>query len=147
MNQNWFEIRVKYQKIDERGAEKKVTEPYLIDAMSFSEAEARTIKELEPYISGGFSISTISRANLSDLFHFADGDRWFKCKLHYISIDEEKGTERKIVSWVMVQANDVKHAWDNLCKAMKDSVVDYEVQSVIETGITDVFPYDTETVE
>jgi hypothetical protein len=143
---NWFEIKVKYEKIDERGVAKKVTEPYLIDAMTFTEAEARTVKELQPYISNEFNISNIARANISDLFPFEDGDRWFKCKIAYISIDEEKGTERRKTSYALVQANDVKHAWDNLHIAMKGSVVDYEVSAVTETGILDVFPFNAEDI-
>lgn len=143
---NWFEVKVKYEKIDERGAVKKVTEPYLIDALTFTEAEARAVKELEPYLNGEFVISNIARANYTDLFPFDDGDRWFKCKLAYISIDEEKGTERRKSSYVLVQANDVKHAWDNLTKAMSDSVVDYEVNSIQETAIMDIFPFSAEGV-
>ncbi len=144
---NWFEVKVKYEKIDERGAQKKVTEPYLIDALTFTEAEARAINNLEPYISGEFIIQNISRVNYTDLFPFDDGDRWFKCKLAYISIDEEKGTEKRRSSYVLVQANDVKQAWDNLTKAMSNSVVDYEVNSIQESNIMDVFPFsaDSET--
>ena len=143
---NWFEVKVKYEKIDERGAVKKVTEPYLIDALSFTEAEARAITELEPYLSGEFIISNIARANYTDLFPFDDGDRWFKCKIAYISIDEEKGTEKRKMSYVLVQANDVKHAWDNLTTAMSDSVVDYEVSSIQETAIMDIFPFTADGV-
>lgn len=143
---NWFEVKVKYEKIDERGAVKKVTEPYLIDALTFTEAEARAIKELEPYLSGEFIISNIARANYTDLFPFDDGDRWFKCKIAYVSIDEEKGTEKRKTSYVLVQANDVKHAWDNLTTAMADSVVDYEVNSIQETAIMDVFPFSADAI-
>lgn len=138
---NWFEVKVKYEKIDERGAVKKVTEPYLVDALTFTEAEARAIAELEPYLSGEFIISNIGRAVITDLFPFDDGDRWFKCKIAYVSIDEEKGTEKRKTSYVFVQANDLKHAWDNLTKAMSDSVVDYEVKKIEETAVMDVFPY------
>jgi hypothetical protein len=143
---NWFEVKVKYEKIDERGAVKKVTEPYLVDALTFTEAEARAIQELEPYLSGEFIISNIARANYTDIFPFDDGDRWFKCKIAYISIDEEAGTEKRKTSYVLVQANDVKHAWDNLTKAMADSVVDYEVNSIQETAIMDIFPYSADSV-
>lgn len=143
---NWFEVKVKYEKIDERGAVKKVTEPYLVDALSFTEAEARAITELEPYLSGEFIISNIARANYTDLFPFDDGDRWFKCKIAYVSIDEEKGTEKRKTSYVLVQANDVKHAWENLTTAMADSVVDYEVNSIQETAIMDIFPFTADGV-
>lgn len=144
---NWFEVRVKYEKIDERGALKKVNEPYLVDALTFTEAEARSIKELEPYLNGEFIISNISRVNYTDLFPFDDGDTWFKCKIAYVSIDEEKGVEKRKTSYVLVQANDVKHAWDNLTKAMSDSVVDYEINSIQETAIMDVFPFNAADID
>lgn len=143
---NWFEVKVKYEKIDERGAVKKVTEPYLIDAMSFTEAEARAIKELEPYLSGEFMISNIARANYSELFPYDDGDRWFKCKIAYVSIDEEKGTEKRKASYVLVQANDVKHAWENLVKSMENYMGDYEINGIQETNILDIFPYSADSI-
>ncbi len=139
---NWFEIKAKYEKTDERGSLRKVTEPYLIDAVTFTEAEARATAELTPYLSGDFIISNIKPANYTDVFPFDEGDRWFKCKIAYISIDEEKGTERRKSSYVLVQANDVKQAWDHLVEAMSNSVVDYEIKTIQETLIMDVFPYD-----
>lgn len=143
---NWFEVKVKYEKIDERGAVKKVSEAYLVDAMTFTEAEARAIQELEPYLNGEFIMSGISRANYSDLFPFENSDRWFKCKVAYITIDEEKGTEKRKTSYVLVQANDVREAWDNLTTSMADSVVEYETSSIQETAIMDVFPFNADDI-
>ncbi len=143
---NWFEVKVKYEKIDERGAVKRVTEAYLVDALSFTEAEARAIKELEPYLNGEFIISNIARANYSDLFPFEDSDRWFKCKIAYVSVDEEKGIEKRKASYVLVQANDVKHAWEHLTEGMSNSIVDYEVNGIQETPLMDVFPFSAEGV-
>lgn len=137
--ETYFEVKVKFPKIMENGSVKKVTEPYLISAMSHTEAESRAITELEPYLSGEFVIHRITPANYTDIFPFADGDRWFKCKVSYISIDEKKGIEKKKASFVLVQAINVKHAWDNLSMAMKDSVVDYEVKGINETPIMDYF--------
>ncbi len=143
---NWFEVKVKYEKIDERGAVKKVTEPYLIDAMTFTEAEARAIKELEPYLNGDFVISNMGRANYTELFPYDDGDRWFKCKIAYVTIDEEKGIEKRKASYVLVQANDIKHAWDNLSKSMESYLGDYEVNAIQETNILDIFPYSADHI-
>lgn len=143
---NWFLSKIKHEKIDERGAVKKVTEHFLVDAMTFTEAEARSILELEPYLSGEFLIHDISRANYTDVFPFDDGDRWFKCKIAYVSIDEEKGTEKRKSSYVLVQANDVKHAEENLTISMADSVVDYEVSSIQETAIMDIFPFSADHI-
>ena len=79
---------------------------------------------------------------LTDIFPFDDSDRWFKCKIAYISIDEEKGTEVRKNTYVLVQANDVKHSHENITKAMSDSIVNYEVKSIQETAIVDIFPFD-----
>jgi len=137
----WFECKVKYQKTDETGKDKMVSELYLIDAISFTEAESRINKELEPYISGEFFVATIKIANFSELVPDENGDRWFKCKVTFISIDEEKGVERRTNTYMLVQANNVKEAYETLDKSMDDTMSDYEIPSVQETMIMDVFKY------
>ena len=97
----WFECKIQYEKTMENGMNKKVTEPYLVDALSFTEAEARIIEEMTPYISGEFTVSDIKRAKYSELFFAedAESDRWFKCKLTFITLDEKsKHLYAKIVS-------------------------------------------------
>lgn len=137
----WFECKVKYEKMGADGKEKMVSEPYLIDAVSFTEAEARIHKELEPYITGEFFVSTIKIANYSELIPDENGDRWFKCKLSFISLDEEKGIEKRSNTYVLVQANNVKEAYDNLTKAYSDSVADFEIPAIQESPLLDVFKY------
>ena len=94
---NWFECKIRYEKIAENGMNKKVTEPYLVDALSFTEAESRIIEEITPFISGEFTVSDIKRANYSELFPSDEeaADRWFKCKLYFITLDEKSGAEKK----------------------------------------------------
>ena len=92
---NWFECKVSYEKIMEDGKQKKVTEPYLVDALSFTEAEARIIEELTPFISGEFVIKDIKRAKLSEIFFNENGDRFYKIKVYFITIDEKSGSEKK----------------------------------------------------
>ena len=89
MMHTWFECKIRYEKTMENGMNKKVTEPYLVDALSFTEAEARIIEEMTPYISGEFTVNDIKRANYSELFFAEDAnaDRWFKCKLTFITLD------------------------------------------------------------
>ena len=89
MMHTWFECKIRYEKVMENGMNKKVTEPYLVDALSFTEAEARIIEEITPYISGEFTVSDIKRANYSELFPSEEdaADRWFKCKLFFITLD------------------------------------------------------------
>ena len=140
----WFECKVKYQKTDQNGKDKIVNEPYLIDAVSFTEAESRIHSELEPYITGEFTVTNIKIANFSELIPDENGDRWFKCKVTFISLDEEKGVERKSSTYMLVQANTVKEAYDNVDKSMAGTVSDYSIPNIAESPIMDVFPYSAE---
>ncbi len=140
----WFECKAKYQKTDETGKDKMVSELYLIDAISFTEAESRINKELEPYISGEFFVSTIKIANFSELIPNENGDRWFKCKVAFISIDEEKGVEKRSNTYMLVQADNVKEAYDVLEKSLDDTMSDFEIPAIAESPIMDVFKYFTD---
>ena len=108
----WFECKIRYEKTMENGMQKKVTEPYLVDALSFTEAEARIIEEMTPFITGEFTVSDIKRANYSELFPSDEesADRWFKCKLIFITLDEKSGAEKKTSTQVLVQAADLRDA-------------------------------------
>lgn len=138
---NWFEIKVKYQKIDEQGKEAKVTETYLVDALSYTEAEARITNEMEPFLGQEFQIVNMKRANYSELHADETGDRYYKCKTMFVTIDEEKGKERKVASYILVQANDMEHAQANLSEHMKDCLVDWNCTAITETPIMDVYNY------
>ncbi|MFT5750398.1 MAG: hypothetical protein ACI93S_001679 [Ancylomarina sp.] len=141
MNNNWFECKVKYVKIDENGKEKKVTEPYLVDAVSFTEAEARIHTELEKMIHSDFMVTTISKSNISELFPNENGDRWFKAKTFFVTVDEESGKEKKSNNYMLVQANNVKDAYEFLTEGLSDMIVPFEIPSVTESPIMDVFPF------
>lgn len=145
----WFECRIRYEKVMENGMQKKVTEPYLVDALSFTEAEARIIEEMTLFISGEFVVSDIKRANYSELFPSLDeqDDRWFKCKLCFITLDEKSGAEKRTSTYVLVQASDLDRAKKNLDEGMKGTQADYQVASVVETAIMDVYPYTASDTE
>ena len=149
MMHTWFECKVRYEKTLENGMNKKVTEPYLVDALSFTEAEARIIEEVSPYISGEFTIADIKRANYTELFFCEEdsADRWFKCKLTFISLDEKSGAEKKTSSNVLVQAADLRDAVKKLDEGMKGSMMDYVISSMAETAIMDVFPFNADPDE
>ncbi len=142
----WFECKIRYEKVMENGMNKKVTEPYLVDALSFTEAEARIIEEMTPFISGEFTVSDIKRANYSELFPSEEeaADRWFKCKLVFITLDEKSGAEKKTSTLVLVQAADLRDAVKKLDEGMKGTMADYQIASVAETAIMDVYPYSAE---
>lgn len=138
---NWFECKVSYEKMLENGMQKKVTEPYLVDALSFTEAEARIIEELKPFISGEFIIADIKRAKLSELFFFEGGDRFFKAKVQFITLDEKSGSEKKTAVNMLAQASDIDEALRVVKKGMEGTMADYAIASLLETTIMDVFPY------
>ncbi|MDR2475044.1 MAG: DUF4494 domain-containing protein [Bacteroidales bacterium] len=138
---NWFECKVRYEKTMENGMPKKVTEPYLVDALSFTEAEARIIQEITPFISGEFTVSDIKRAKYTELFSDPTGDRWYKCKIYFITLDEKSGAEKKTAASMLVQAKDLPQALENLLEGMKGTMADYQIAAVSETAIMDVYLY------
>ena len=146
MMHTWFECKIRYERVMENGMNKKVTEPYLVDALSFTEAEARIIEEMTPFISGEFTISDIKRANYSELFPSDEesADRWFKCKLIFITLDDKSGAEKKASTQVLVQAADLRDAVKKLDEGMKGTMADYQIASVAETAIMGVYPYSAE---
>ena len=143
MMHTWFEVKIRYEKVMENGMQKKVTEPYLFDALSFTESEGKCIEEMTPFISGEFTVSDIKRANYSEIFFSEEesADRWFKCKLVFITLDEKSGSEKKTSTHVLVQAADLRDAVNKLDEGMKGTMADYQITSVSETAIMDVYPY------
>lgn len=141
---NWFECKVSYDKTMENGTQKKVTEPYLVDALSFTEAESRIIEELRPYIAGEFTIADIKRAKLSELFFNENGDRYFKAKVCFITLDEKSGTEKTTVANMLAQACDLRESLQVVNKGMEGTMADYYISSLSATQIVDVFPYSSE---
>lgn len=136
---NWFECKVRYDKTQENGSVKKVNEPYLVDALSFTEAEARIIEEQTPFISGDFSVSAVKRTKISEIFYDETGDRWYSVKAAFISLDEKSGAEKRVSVLFMVQASSFRDAFDNFVKGMTGTMADYEIQSITETAIMDVY--------
>lgn len=137
-----FISTVRYEKTMEHGLNKTVSEQYLFDALSFTEAEARTIEELKPYISGEFSIPQIVKPRISELMLSEDvsADRYYKVKVSFITLDEKSGAEKKTNSFILVQASDFKNAYDRLIEGMKGTMADYEIVSIVETQILDYYP-------
>lgn len=143
---NWFECKISYEKIMENGMQKKVTEPYLVDALSFTEAEARIIEEVHPFISGEFTVTDIKRARLSELFFNENGDRFYKIKVYFITLDEKSGAEKKTAAQMLAQASTLKEAIDVLEEGMKGTWADYTIASVTETQLIEVYPFDANRI-
>ena len=138
----WFECKVRYDKMMENGMVKKANEPYLVDALTFTEAEARIVEEMKPYISGEYSISSEKKTKISEIFFNQAGDRYYQVKVNFVTLDEKSGTEKKTSTLILVQASDFEDALKQFQQGMKGTMADYEIASIAETMIMDVFPAD-----
>lgn len=144
---SWFTVRVKYTKQLENGTLKRVTEPYLLAAMTFTDAEARIYEELGSYIRGEFMVVGIARTDLSDIFQYEDSATWFKCKITY-GIEEEDGDKKKKVAQnFLVSAPDVKEAYGRMEESLAGLMIDYQVLSIVSSPIVEIFPYRDEDVQ
>ncbi|MDE7461765.1 MAG: DUF4494 domain-containing protein [Muribaculaceae bacterium] len=141
----WFECKIRYDRMQENGAVKKVNEPYLVDALSFTEAESRIIEEMKPFISGDFSISAVKKTKISEIFFDEAGDKYYMVKFNIITLDEKSGVEKKSAVFTLVQAADFDSALVNFREGMNGTLSDYEVASISETQIMDVYPLDLES--
>ena len=140
---NWFECRLKYEEMGEDGLQKKVTENYVVDALSFTEAEQRIMEEMSSYISGEFEVNDIKKAAYKEIF-FSDeesADRWYKTKLEFITIDEKTEKEKRSAVNYLVQAGTLNAAVKNIDEVMGGTMIDYVIASVAETKLMDVFEY------
>ena len=137
----YFLVGIKYEKTAEEGKIVKVSEHYLVDALSFTEAEKLIIEEMQPLISGEFIVDKIQRVKINELFLNESSDKWFKSKVLFISLDEEKGIEKRTACNMYVQANGIKESEANLKEGMNGTMADYEIASITETKILDVFNY------
>ena len=136
----WFECKVRYERIVDNGGVKKVNEPYLVDALTFTEAEARIIEKMTPFISGDFTISAVKKTRIAEIFFDENADKYYMVKVNFITLDEKSGVEKKSANFMLVQASDIKGALQAFEEGMKGTLADYEVASIAETPIMDVFP-------
>ncbi len=143
----WFECKVKYERAAEQGTMTKVNESYLVDALSFTEAEARIVEEIQPFISGDFTVANIKRARISEMFLNENGDKWFRSKVVFVTFDEESGKEKNTPVQMMIQAESIQNALDTLVQGMKGTMADYRIASITETNLIDVFKYSSEEKE
>ncbi len=142
----WFECKISYEKVMEDGLQKKVKESYVVDALSFTEAESRIMEEMSSYISGEFTIENINKATYKEIF-FSDeelADRWYRAKLQFITIDEKSEKEKRSNVYYLVQAGTLKGAVANIESVMGTSMIDYVIASVGETQLMDVYEYGKE---
>lgn len=145
----WFECKIRYEKTMEDGLQKKVTEAYTVDALSFTEAEQRIMEEMSSYISGEFEVADIKKAVYKEIF-FSDedmADRWYKAKLQFITIDEKSSKEKRSTVNYLVNAGTLNGAVNNIGSVMNGTMIDYVIASVAETQLMDVFEYKKKDAE
>lgn len=140
---NWFECKVRYMKTMEDGSEKTVTELYTVDALSFTEAEARILEEMAVYVSGELKIANINPAPYSEIFfsNVLDDDLWFKVRLAFITINEKTEKEKRTYQTYLVQSKSSERAMRYVDEIMGKTMIDYELKSLSETNILDVFEH------
>ena len=140
----WFECKVRFEREQQDGAIKSTEEAYLVDAMSFTEAEARITLEMKPFVTSEFEVKNINNVRITEIVHLHEDysdNKFFKSKVIYKTIDEKKGIEKKTSGTMYVKAADIKQALDELIKYMDKGGSDYEIANIAETAIMDVFEY------
>ncbi len=141
---NWFETKIRYEKVQDDGRQKMVTEQYVVDALSFTEAEATIIEEMSSYISGEFKVTGITQAAYGEIF-FSDNDtddRFFKVKLQFITIDEKTQKEKRSNVLYLVQAHSLQRAVSYVEEVMGSTMIDYAIAAIQESSVMDVFEHD-----
>ena len=144
----WFECKVRYEKTQEDGSDKLVNELYVVDALSFTEAEASIIDNMAVYVSGELKIANINPANYNEIFFSGndDDDLWFKARLAFITIDDKNKEKRTYVNY-LIQAKSIERAKRYVDEVMGETIIDYELKSLSETKIFDVFEHKSTSSE
>lgn len=143
MMQTWFESKVKYVKISESGNESTVTENFLLDAVSYTDAETRIIRQMQQMVKGGeFTIVDIKKSRIAEVFPYETGEWWFKATINLVTIDEEAGKEKKLRTYYLVMADDIQQSLDRLDESLSFMVIPYVISSMAVSTIVDVFPYE-----
>lgn len=142
----WFECKIKYEKMQEDGTQKKVTEQYVVDALSFAEAEARITEQMSQYISGEFSVEDVKKAPYKEVFFINDvlADRFYRVKLDFITIDEQTEKEKRSRVTYLVQAKNLNGAMKAIDEVMQGTMIDYDAAAISDTKLMDVFEYGKE---
>jgi len=139
--QTWFEVKVKYVKVDPDGRERKVSESYLVDAVSFTDAETRIIQQMQQLIRGEFQVDNIKKSNIIEIFPAEQGEFWYKARIAIVTIDEKAGKEKKVNNYFLVAADDFKEAFRRLEEGLSYILVPYQTTAMSLSNIADVFPY------
>jgi hypothetical protein len=136
----WFQCKIKYLKEADNGLIRTMNQTYLVDAMTFTEAESRLTEELADVLKE-FTLMSASRSTIKEVVFYGDTPRWFKCKVTYSTMDEDGEKEKKVTTYILVNADNVKDAWDRLEEHLTNMQVPYQVPSIAESPIVEVMEY------
>lgn len=143
--QTWFETKIKYMKVTASGSEQMVTEDFLFDAVSYTDAETRVIKQMQQIIKGGeFSVRNIKQSQIAEVFPYENGEWWFKAKVNLVTVDEDAGKEKRLTTYYLVMADDLKEALARINESLSYLVIPFDLEVLSRTSIMDVFPYNLE---
>lgn len=140
----YFECKIKSLRIGEDGYERKCSDTYLLDAVSYTDAETRIYEKMQELIKGSFEVKAIKESNVAEILAATPGEWWWKAKIRCVGINEESGREQKITYYILVMGDDAKHALENIEIGLAHMLISYRVVSLVESPIVDVFPYDLE---
>lgn len=141
--QTWFESKVKYKKVSESGNEQMVTENFLLDAVSFTDAETRMIRQMQQMVrKGEFSVMDLKKSKIAEVYPFDDGEWWFKATINMVTIDEEAGREKKLRAYYLIMADNINEALKRLDESLSYLVIPYVITTIAVSTIVDVFPYE-----
>lgn len=146
---DWFQVKIKYLKQLDNGSITSKMDNYILNALSFTEGEARLQRILEEYISE-YNLQTMAKTTIQDVIMDDSKEFFFKVKVAYVSADPDSGKEKKITEDYLIQADSNKEAHQIMEARLQGSIVDWEIPSVVQSTIVDAFPYiklDTEEAE
>lgn len=144
MSNTWYECKVKYLKIDQGGHERRVNDIYLLDAVSYTDAETRIFMQMNELTSGEFHVMNIKQSQITEVIPNENGEFWYKAKISIVTIDEEAGKEKKINQFILVMADDINQALKRLEEGLNYMLIPYVIMSIQFSPICEVFPYDEE---
>ncbi|MBV6647398.1 MAG: DUF4494 domain-containing protein [Cyclobacteriaceae bacterium] len=147
MSKIWYSCKVKYGKENEEGILRQVTEAYLVDAMSYTEAESRIYEEMEKEVNGEFQVTTITKTNISEIIGEQDEEHWYKSKVTYSTVDGDSEKEVNINTYYLVNAANLKNAYEQIDANLHSMLVPYEIPSIAKTSFLAVYAYQGEDRE
>lgn len=140
----WYQVKVKYDKMQDNGCVKPVTDVYVVDALSFTEAEARITEHVQPYISGEYQVTDIKRANYAEVWEAEAADYWYEAQLEFITLNEATGLEKRTKQRMLVQADNLQGAMDAVGVNMRSTMADFDAVCIKATPIVEVVKYNPE---